>query len=341
MMIYKYQEIKRMVSENSRCKLVYSDPHADVIDFIRTNNINITMLSSFNMLGVMQMNPELIIRSFARGFDLSIDVFLTKMKNGIFNEDHWRILSRSNDSVILSFLEANPDIIDWYSLSENPSWDAIRILKNNPDKIIWDIISCNPSAIDMLENNPDKIDWTNICSNPNAIRIIEQNMHQIDFTTLSVNPNAIHIIEQNLNHICRHNLSFNPNAMQVLINHPELIVLDCILTNPNAISYLETQIEHMTINHIYKLARNPKGIPLIQKIYEEGRISSYDMSYITGELLRKNMSLYDLDYQEMSKIRTKLIYPELISKALNPSQIEKWLKYHCENGGSVEDFDLI
>ena len=41
----------------------------------------------------------------------------------------------------------------------------------------------------------------------------------------------------------------------------------------------------------------------------------------------------------MSRQRVKLIESELISKALHPSRISKWLDYHIENGKDISDFE--
>ena len=41
----------------------------------------------------------------------------------------------------------------------------------------------------------------------------------------------------------------------------------------------------------------------------------------------------------MSKEKTKIIEQELISKALHPSRISKWLEYHIENGGTTWNFE--
>jgi hypothetical protein len=48
---------------------------------------------------------------------------------------------------------------------------------------------------------------------------------------------------------------------------------------------------------------------------------------------------WDIDYLEMSKTRTKIIKQELITKALHPSRISKWLDYHLENGKDISDFE--
>ncbi len=47
-----------------------------------------------------------------------------------------------------------------------------------------------------------------------------------------------------------------------------------------------------------------------------------------------------MDFQEMSKKRSKIIYSELLEKAFHPSRVSKWLDYHCENSGTPEDFEM-
>jgi len=55
-------------------------------------------------------------------------------------------------------------------LSSNPR--AGSYLESNPEKIDWTYLSSNPSAIHLLEQNQDKIDWTYLSSNPSAIHIL-------------------------------------------------------------------------------------------------------------------------------------------------------------------------
>jgi len=63
-----------------------------------------------------------------------------------------------------SYLEKNPDKIDWSQLSGNPA--AIHILEQNTDKINWSQLSRNPAAIHILEQNTDKINWSQLSTNP-------------------------------------------------------------------------------------------------------------------------------------------------------------------------------
>ena len=45
----------------------------------------------------------------------------------------------------MQLLRENPDKIDWYDLSYNPSLEALNILKENPEKIGWEGLSQNPN----------------------------------------------------------------------------------------------------------------------------------------------------------------------------------------------------
>jgi hypothetical protein len=53
----------------------------------------------------------------------------------------------------LHILEQNPEKIDWYFLSQNPS--ALHLLEQNPEKINWCELSLNPSALHLLEKNQE------------------------------------------------------------------------------------------------------------------------------------------------------------------------------------------
>ena len=41
-----------------------------------------------------------------------------------------------------------------------------------------------------------------------------------------------------------------------------------------------------------------------------------------------------------SKERTELIYDELLSVALHPDRVSKWLDNHLDNGGYLDDFEF-
>jgi len=45
-------------------------------------------------------------------------------------------------------------------------------------------------------------------------------------------------------------------------------------------------------------------------------------------------------YLEMARERSKIIYQELLQKALHPSRVGKHLQYHLEQGGTIDDFTI-
>jgi len=73
----------------------------------------------------------------------------------------------SGNPSAMQLLEKNPDKIDWYWLSGNPSEGAIQLLEKNQDKIYWEALSQNQlkSAIQLLEKNQDKIYWEGLSQN--------------------------------------------------------------------------------------------------------------------------------------------------------------------------------
>jgi hypothetical protein len=244
---------------------------------------------------------------------------------------HWKSMAFSHNPTVLAFLEKNisRDRICWKRLSANECDEAIEILQRNMDKICWHSLcgNGNPKAFKLIESiNPERRSINMLAKNPNAVHIIRECYEYGNTLATST---------------CE-NLSRNPNAIDFLMQYPHLIKFDCILENPNAIAYLETQLHKVTVKNIFNLLENPNCIPLVQKLMET-RITDFEtiMSNIVSILLDYNYeSLFSLDYKEMSKVRTRNIYSELLSKALHPSRVEKWLDYHIENGGDIEDFDL-
>lgn len=261
-----------------------------------------------------------------------------------FKPSDWCYLCKSHNPAVMSFLQKHLKKIDWSELSANQYEGAIQILENNLDKVVWWIVSANPSAIKMIESNMDKIEFYSLCKNPGAIHLIEQNMDKLTDTAveaLSSNPNAIHILKNHLDKISRFWLSQNPNAVEILVNHPHLIDFHELVGNPNAISLLETNMSQLDVHHVEELVYNSNGIELFQRFFENGTIPEDDYDYLLTHRLQQNKSLFDLDYQAMSKARVKIIYHELVSKAFHPTRVEKWLTYYLDQGGKIEDFDYV
>jgi hypothetical protein len=261
-------------------------------------------------------------------------------------------MSETHNPLFLQLLEKCPSAINWKILSSNECDEALRIIQNNQDKIVWEEFSKNshPLALEIIQKNPDKIVWSSFCfnSHPTAIAMIEQmlveDQSKIDFAHLSGNPSAIHIILQHLDKVNSYFLSENPNAMDILMDNPHLINNLSITHNPNAIPYLETQMENFANSYdISNILRNPNGIPLIQQMLDYNLVSESDIEKTISYLLfeKKNIErVFELDYQAMSKVRTKLLYDEILEKALHPDRVSKWLDYHCENGGNIIDFEF-
>ena len=109
-------------------------------------------------------------------------------------------------------------------------------------------------------------------------------------------------------------------------NNKDKIDWSYLSDNPNAIDLLENNIDK--IDWVY-LSRNENAIHLLEQ----------NIDKIDWELLSENPNLFELDYLDMSKERTKLIEQELLSKALHPSRISKYLDYYLENGGDFCDFE--
>jgi hypothetical protein len=64
------------------------------------------------------------------------------------------------------------------------------------------------------------------------------------------------------------------------------------------------------------LSFNPNAISLLEQ--NQDKIDWYNLS--------QNPSIFEPDYQEMSKDRTKIIYQELMEKALHPSRMLQWME---------------
>jgi hypothetical protein len=117
---------------------------------------------------------------------------------------------------------------------------------------------------------------------------------------MNPNANAISLLEQNLDKIyscriyrtsCQYWLSQNPNAIHLLEQNPEKIVWS-------------------------QLSKNPKAIHLLEQNQDK-------LDWLN---LCLNPNIFEPDYQAMSIDRTKIIYQELMEKALHPSRILQWIE---------------
>jgi hypothetical protein len=98
-----------------------------------------------------------------------------------------------------------------------------------------------------------------------------------------------------------------------------------LLENPGAISILEQNQDK--IDRFWDcLSKNPKAISLLEQNQDK----------IDWFWFLRNPSIFEPDYQEMSKERMKIIYQELMEKALHPSRVLKWINEEEEE----EDYDF-
>ena len=181
----------------------------------------------------------------------------------------------------------------------------------------------------LLVDNLDKIDWTNLCLNthPIAIKMIEKRLIE------------------NQDQFYLYVLSENPNAINIMINNPELFNINHFMRNSNGFSFLEKHMNNninleTIMSSLSNLLYNPNNIQIINKMWKLGRISERTVSSIINESFNISRSVFDLDYQKMSKIRSKILYPELVANVFHPTKVEKLLDYHLQNNKKLEDFDL-
>jgi hypothetical protein len=254
-----------------------------------------------------------------------------------FHFTHWPKMCRSNHKVILEFLEKHTDRIhdaDWRYVSGNKHEIAIRILQNNPHKIDFNILSSNPSGFEIMKQHMDLINWWYFTGNthPDAIRIIEQNLDRL--------PTGIFGMAH-LNSRSDTSLSQNPSAFHILLENPHFIQFDSLLCNPSALAYIEANATRINNSNIRNLIKNPNGLMLVEKLLKQGQINEDVVIRCYSDLVM-NPAFFDvdLDYQELSKKRSKIIRNELEQQAFHPSRVSKWLDYHCENGGTPEDFEM-
>ena len=118
--------------------------------------------------------------------------------------------------------------------------------------------------------------------------------------SLSGNTNAVDLIKQIMPSVNYKFLALNPNTLHILMEY--------MIDNDNF------------YNKIFPLTRVPNMTILESLIY--------------------NPSLFDIDYIEMAKNRSNIIYYDLIEKALTPTRIKKHLDYHLDQGYDIIDFDF-
>jgi hypothetical protein len=363
---YKHQDFKDLFEKTSAQDVNLVNPHINKMEYFRKNpgKLNWLYLSknpSNCALKIIECNMSRIdLYGIIDNPSHNIGPILKEVSYR-FSFWEWNALSMSNNPVILSFLSKHPKNIDWTRLHWNVNDDAIRIFENNLDRVQWHNLSpnYNPLAIHLLEKNLHRIgiNWSDLSGNPNAIHLLEKNLDKINWDILSSNHNAIHLLEQNMDKINWCNLSLNHNAIHLLeknISRHDIDFSELVFnTNPKALDLIEKHIDRvpkdidlhrLASRHIHSefynsyYGKDYNCIPMIRKMYEHGKISLKDLKDIVPNINPE--SIYELDYQAMSKDRTKIIFEELMSKALHPTRISKWLDYHIEQGMDISTFDF-
>jgi hypothetical protein len=90
----------------------------------------------------------------------------------------------------IHLLEEHPHKIDWQWICQNKN--ALPIfLKQDPDILDWFMLSENPGAVPLLEQYPNRIHWDRLAFNRNAIHLLTQNLDEVPMSSLANNPNAV------------------------------------------------------------------------------------------------------------------------------------------------------
>jgi hypothetical protein len=184
-------------------------------------------------------------------------------------------LSKNSDAIHI--LIQNPDLIDWYMLSTNPSLKALEIIEQN---IINDINK--KKGIETKKQLPIQCDqiysdcsafWRLLATNtnPKAVELIEKyfKLNEEDF---NFDSDPIEFWEI---------LSKNENAIDLLEKYPDYIDWETILENqnPKAIEIIEKNLDKIYVDDWPILSGNPKAIHIfkdpeyLKKVYEWSYIS--------------------------------------------------------------------
>jgi hypothetical protein len=265
----------------------------ELLDWIRSSNLSITMLQS-NPNAMDYIDKHNIIKMFP-------------------------LLSANPGA--LRYLYRDPSIIKQGCWFNNPNPAVVPFLENCEYlKSPWaqELLLKHPDALHLVDvhyiNNLQRL-----CRNtsPLAIQIISDNiddLSDIAWNNLSSNPSALSIIEQYLDRINWSYLSSNPSAIHLLLKNPEKISWYHFSKNTHllAIQYIK---QHLDKVNWMNLLKNPSAIEIIKENKDK-----IDWYWLSG-----NSAIFEYNYLKMAKERNKLIQEELISIALHPSRVCKWL----------------
>jgi hypothetical protein len=179
-------------------------------------------------------------------------------------------LSKNPDA--MHILMKNPDLIDWYMLSTNPSCKALEIIEKN---IIYEktikktkevSIQCNQKYSDypafwrLLATN----------TNPKAMNLIEQ--YYPKFNSLFSDSEIVEFLFE---------LSRNEHAVHLLEKYPYCINWETILENPNpkAVEIIEKNLDKIYEDDWPLLSGNPAAVHIFEKPENLNKV--YDWGYLS------------------------------------------------------------
>lgn len=220
--------------------------------------------------------------------------------------------------------------IDWEVWSKSP--DAISFLEKNPDKINWKYFCWNehPTAIEMIKQNKDKINWEALCRNksPDIVDFLDDNLEKLNLDVLmnTCHPNCIKIIEKYWN-----NKDFTflfGNRFNILMpdNIHENIPSKFLEMGPNG-----QYVDRVALTYYSSFAERPECIHLLKDAFENGtkleimeECSNFYRSFYS------NPAIFELDTEAM-KGQNKQFAEELMAKVFHPERVERIIKKYNYN----------
>ena len=243
------------------------------------------------------------------------------------------ILSKSQNSNAIAYLEKNPENIVIHALFGNPAITQKlldTVIDNYPPHNLvnyYAYLASNPSdvAVSYLLEHPDKIDWMYFSenSNPRAIALLRDNIDKINWFYLSCNESdeAIELLESYPDKICYDLLSSNstPRAFELLIKCPENIYHRrmCANKNPKAVAYLIKHRDSLQLDW-YKLSENPAAIEYLEAHPDNIVLSTF----------LTNPAIFELNYQAICEEKSQKmnLKEQLMMVALHPDRIDRLVK---------------
>jgi hypothetical protein len=361
--IFKYQTLinKIIALDETYISYLSSNTNLGAVEFLENTPDHIDWYSfSFNSntkaCRILEKNVDQIVWEL---LSQNTNPVALKILEKNFDNISWPFLNYNNTDDAIDLLNKNPKNINWYGISRNSGKkalelithsinsksidnmclynlssntfnDIIKILKKMPDLINWDELSFNPSdeAINILQDNPDKINFFMLClnNNPRIISILNENLDKINWDNLSKNS--------------------NPSTIKLLEKYPKNINYSQLCSNRYGVNLLKEYAKNNNFDpiSIAILCENTAAMDLINEKYDSFMALTQDDYETNRTIIRnilKNPALFDLDYKEMSKKRTKIIYYDLIEQALHPRKVSLWLNDHLDNlKKKIEDFEM-